>query len=81
MKISKKRKSLFEKIVFSILLSVFAVFVFTVTGCDSGKGFENYSVDECYATTKWSDKYYIVKTQFKFEPLWFISNLRCKKRK
>ena len=37
---------------FSILLSVFAVFVFTVTVCDSGKGFENYSVDECYVTTK-----------------------------
>ena len=52
MKISKKRKSLLEKIVFSILLSVSAVFVFTVTGCDSGTGFENYSVDECYVTTK-----------------------------
>ena len=52
MKISKKRKSLFEKIMFSILLSVFAVFVFTVTGCDSRTGFENYSVDECYVTTK-----------------------------
>ena len=50
MKISKKRKSLLEKIMFSILLSVFAVFVFTVTGCDSGMGFENYSVDECYVT-------------------------------
>ena len=48
MKISKKRKSLLEKIMFS----VFAVFVFTVTGCDSGTGFENYSVDECYVTTK-----------------------------
>lgn len=46
MKISKKRKSLLEKIMFS----VFAVFVFTVTGCDSGTGFENYSVDECYVT-------------------------------
>ena len=50
MKISKKRKSLLEKIMFSILLSVSAVFVFTVTGCDSGTGFENYSVDECYVT-------------------------------
>ena len=48
----KKRKSLLEKIMFSILLSVSAVFVFTVTGCDSGTGFENYSVDECYVTTK-----------------------------
>ena len=46
----KKRKSLLEKIMFSILLSVFAVFI--VTGCDSGTGFENYSVDECYVTTK-----------------------------
>ena len=50
MKISKKRKSLLEKIMFSVLLSVSAVFVFTVTGCDSGMGFENYSVDECYVT-------------------------------
>ena len=50
MKISKKRKSLLEKIMFSILLSVFSVFI--VTGCDSGTGFENYSVDECYVTTK-----------------------------
>ena len=32
------------------MFSVFAVFVFTVTGCDSGMGFENYSVDECYVT-------------------------------
>ena len=52
MKISKKRKSLLEKIMFSILLSVSVVFVFTVTGCDSGTGFENYSVDECFVTTK-----------------------------
>ena len=81
MKITKKRKSLLEKIMFSILLSVSVVFVFTVTGCDSGTGFENYGVDECYVTTKWFDKYHIVKTQFKFEPLWLISNLRCKKRK
>ena len=81
MKISKKRKSLLEKIMFSILFSVFVVFVFTVTGCDSRTGFENYGVDEWYVTTKWFDKYHIVKTQFKFEPLWLISNLRCKKRK
>lgn len=50
MKSLKKRKSLLEKIIFSILLSVFAVFI--VTGCDSGTDFENYSVDECYVTTK-----------------------------
>lgn len=78
MKKNQKRNSFIVKAGFIFLILAAVVYV---TGCNPGTGPdpENndtvvYSYDgECYVSTKWSETSHIVKTQFKFDPLWLIS--------